>query len=144
MSRRPRDRAAEHAAITAAATRLLAGTPLRSAPGKLTVSELITETGLRRDVVYDHPGPVADYKARVKAQHSTPSATQHLADQNTALKEQLDTAKATLAAERATAAALRKLAAELSLELHQAHQQLTASAAVTRLPTRGSTIRPCS
>jgi len=52
----PASSLAEAAAIRAAADRLLAGTPLRSVSGKLTVTELITESGLRRDVVY------ADYQ----------------------------------------------------------------------------------
>ncbi|MER5493445.1 hypothetical protein [Streptomyces sp. NPDC002490] len=54
MGRRPRDRDRDAAAIKAAAERLLAGTPLRSASGKLTATELIVESGLRRDVVYPH------------------------------------------------------------------------------------------
>ena len=39
--------------------RLLAATPLRSATAKLTMSELITESGLRRFIVYGHPRPDA-------------------------------------------------------------------------------------
>src|SRR5579859_2039765 len=74
-----RDRAAEQAAITAAAERLLAATPLRSATGKLTVSELITESGLRRDTVYDHPHLIDAFKARVKNLDSAPSALTALA-----------------------------------------------------------------
>jgi hypothetical protein len=54
MSRTRRDKAAERAAIAAAADRLLVGTPLRSASGKLTATELIAESALRRDVVYEH------------------------------------------------------------------------------------------
>jgi hypothetical protein len=55
-----RDRDAERAAIRAAAGRLLAGTPLRSATGKRTGTALITECALRRDVVYgDHKDLVA-------------------------------------------------------------------------------------
>jgi hypothetical protein len=41
MARHPRDQDADRSAIRAAADRLLAGTPLRSATGKLTVTELI-------------------------------------------------------------------------------------------------------
>jgi hypothetical protein len=51
VSRSRRDRDAERAAIRAAAGRLLAGTPLSSASGNLTGTELITESALRRDVV---------------------------------------------------------------------------------------------
>jgi hypothetical protein len=74
MTRKPRDRSAEAAAITAATGRLLAGTPLRSSLGKLTTTELIAESGLRRDVVYEHADLVEDFQARVKAQNSTPAA----------------------------------------------------------------------
>jgi hypothetical protein len=57
-SRRPRDLEAERAALRAAADRLLAGTPLRSTSGKLTASELLRESALRRDVAYgDHKKP---------------------------------------------------------------------------------------
>jgi integrase len=45
MARGPGDRQHERAAITAAADRLLAGTPLRSTSGRLTASELIIEAG---------------------------------------------------------------------------------------------------
>jgi hypothetical protein len=76
MSRTPRDRDAETAAILAAINRLLEGTPLRSESGKLTATELITESGLRRDIVYEHPELLELFKARVKAQHSTPAAMQ--------------------------------------------------------------------
>jgi hypothetical protein len=70
-----RDRDAQRVAIRAAAGRLLAGTPLRSATGKLTGTELITESGLRRDVVYgDHKDLVEEFQAQVKAQQFTPLA----------------------------------------------------------------------
>jgi hypothetical protein len=42
MARQPLDRDADRSAMRAAADRLLAGTPLRSATGKPTVTELIT------------------------------------------------------------------------------------------------------
>jgi len=73
MPRPPRDRAAERAALTAAADRLLAGQPLRSVSRKLTVTELIIESQLRRDVVYaDHQVVVDEFRGRVKAQNCTP------------------------------------------------------------------------
>lgn len=125
MARRPRDFTAEQATIRAAIERLLAGTPLRSLSGKLTISELIVETGLRRDVVYEHPGLVEDYKARIKAQQSTPAAFQQLAEQNNALAAELAATKRRLIEEQATASALRKALAELSLELQQAREELT-------------------
>ena len=75
MGGKPRDRAAEQAAITAAAERLLAAAPLRSATGKLTVSEMITESGLRRDIVYDHPHLIDGFKARAKARDTQPAAS---------------------------------------------------------------------
>ena len=72
MGGKRRDRAAEQAAITAAAERLLACAPLRSQTGKLTVSELITESGVRRDAVYDHPHLIDAFKGRAKARDATP------------------------------------------------------------------------
>lgn len=138
MSRRPRDRNTERAAITAAADRLLAGLPSRSASGKLTQTELIAEAGLRRDVVYEHPDLVDAFKARVKAQHATPAAAQALADENASLRDQLDTIAAHLDRERTLTATLRRLATELSLELQQAREELTAASSLTRLPSRSS------
>ncbi|WP_433661374.1 hypothetical protein ACQPW1_21660 [Nocardia sp. CA-128927] len=136
MARTPRDRTAEASAINAATDRLLAGTPLRSASGKLTISELIAESGLRRDVVYEHPGLVDLFKARAKAQDATPAAMQELADENRALHGKNDKLTYELTTERGITAALRKIAAELSLELDQAKGQLSAATAVTQLNSR--------
>jgi hypothetical protein len=136
MARQPRDRDADRSAMRAAADRLLAGTPLRSATGKPTVTELITESGLRRDVAYGHRDLIDDFRARLRAQDSTPSAFQHLADQNAELTDALADARKRLAAEQATAAVLRKALAELSLELQDAREELTALGNVTRLPAR--------
>jgi len=136
MARQPRDRDADRSAMRAAADRLLAGTPLRSATGKLTVTELITESGLRRDVAYGHRDLIDDFRARLRAQDSTPAAFQHLADQNAELAGNLTDARKRLATEQATTAVLRKALAELSLELQEAREELTALGNVTRLPAR--------
>lgn len=132
MGRQRRDRQAEQTAISAAADRLLAGTPLRSS-GKLTVSALITESGLRRDLAYEHPVLIAAFKARIKAQQSMPLAMQQLADQHAEAIRQIAALKAELAAERASGALLRRLAAELSLELQQTREGQIATQNVTRL-----------
>lgn len=60
----------------------MAGTPLRSTSGKLTTTELIAEAGLRRDLVYDHPDLVEEFKARLKAQDSvgTPRSITDIAE----------------------------------------------------------------
>jgi hypothetical protein len=134
MARQPRDRDADRSALQAAASRLLAGTPLRSASGNLTVTELITESGLRRDVAYGHRDLIDDFRARLRAQDSTPAAFQHLASQNAELTEALADARKRLAAEQATTTVLRKALAELSLELQEAREELTALGNVTRLP----------
>ncbi|GAA3137703.1 hypothetical protein JOF29_000113 [Kribbella aluminosa] len=136
MGRKPRDRNADAASLTAAADRLLAGTPLRSASGKLTITDLITESGLRRDVAYEHPVVIDSFKARVKAQNTTPLAMLELAEENTALREKNDRLTKELGTERDNTAALRRVTAELALELDQAKEQLAAAAAVTRLDTR--------
>ncbi len=142
MTRKPRDREAERAALQAAAERLLAGTPLRSASGKLTGSELITESGLRRDVVYgDHKDLVHEFQARVKAQSSAPAAVEKVHEQNRLLKEEIKALKADLAIEREKSKVLTKIAVELSLELDQAKQELGSASAVTPL-SRSRSSRP--
>lgn len=135
MSRTKRDRDAESAAIVAAIDRLLEGTPLRSSSGKLTTTELITESGLRRDVVYEYPDLVDQFKARAKAQHSTPAAMQELAEKLAIAETELAKVKRDLAEERQTAVLLRKALAELSLELEQARSESAETARVTRLPS---------
>lgn len=142
MTRQRRDREAEGKAIRAAAARLLAGTPLRSKSGKLTSTELITESGLRRDVVYgDHRHLVEEFQAQVKAQSSTPEAMQKLTEQNAALKEELAATKESLAAERERNAGLVRIATELSLELEQARAEVASAQQVSQLPVP-RTLRP--
>jgi hypothetical protein len=135
MSRAPRDRDVEARAIVAAINRLLEGTPLRSESGKLTATELITESGLRRDVVYEHPDLLDLFKAGAKAQHSTPTAMRELADKLAIAETELAKVKRDLAEERQAAALLRKALAELSLELEQARSESAETARVTRLPS---------
>ena len=135
MTRRKRDRNAEREAIRAAATRLLAGTPFRSAAGKLTGTELIAECGLRRDIVYgDHKDLVDEFKARARAQNFTPQVAQHMAEVNAALRDALAKTKDELAAERERVRALVRATAELSLELAQEREELAAAQQVTRRP----------
>lgn len=142
MTRQRRDREAEGKAICAAAARLLAGTPLRSKSGKLTGTELITESGLRRDVVYgDHRHLVEEFQAQAKAQSSTPEAMQKVTEQNAALKEELAATKESLAAERERNAALVRIATELSLELEQARAELASAQQVSQL-SAPRTLRP--
>jgi hypothetical protein len=139
MSRARRDRDAEHAAIRAAAGRLLAGTPLRSATGNLTGTELITERALRRDVVYgDHKDLVEEFQAQAKAQRFTPLAVQDLAAERDKLARELASTRQELASERAATAVLRRISAELAIELDQARAELTASSNAPRLPLRGT------
>jgi hypothetical protein len=134
-SRRPRDREAERAALRSAADRLLAGTPLRSESGRLTATELLRESGLRRDVAYgDHRDLVEEFQARVKAQNATPAAMQELADKYSEVKEKLAVVTEDLTKEQAVSAALRRIVAELDLELMQAREELERSGNVTRLP----------
>jgi len=143
MGGKRRDRAAEESAIAAAAERLLAATPLRSATGKLTVSELITESGLRRDTVYGHPELIDTFKARAKARDTQPAALTALAGERDELRGKLTTAREELAREQRTASTLRKVIAELSLELGQAREELSALGNVTPLrPARGHAATP--
>ncbi|MGH3237092.1 MAG: hypothetical protein ACRDOH_28300 [Streptosporangiaceae bacterium] len=79
----------------------------------MPVTELITESGLRRDTVYDHPHLIDTYKARDTA----PAALTALVGERDDLLSQLTAVKAELSRERHGTSILRKLIAELSLEL---------------------------
>ncbi|GAA4658883.1 hypothetical protein GCM10023347_07790 [Streptomyces chumphonensis] len=134
-NRRVRDREAERAALRSATNRLLAGTPLRSETGRLTATELLRESNLRRDVAYgDHRDLIEEFQARVKAQNATPAAMQELADRYGKVKEKLAAVTKELANEQAVSAALRRIVAELDLELAHAREQHEQSGTVTRLP----------
>jgi hypothetical protein len=135
MSRQQRDLPAERAALQAAADRLLAGTPLRSASVNLTVTELITESRLRRDTVYrDHRDLVDDYRARVRAQTFTPDTLRELTEERDQLKARLAETTDQLRHERHTTATLRRVVAEASLELQQAHEHDKRRNSVGQLP----------
>ncbi|MFD8459234.1 hypothetical protein ACFV27_29915 [Streptomyces antimycoticus] len=122
-ARRPRDLSAERSALRAAADRLLEGAPLHSESGRLTVTELLRESGLRRDIVYgDHKDLVEEFQARARTRQHTPALAQSLADENTQLKQKLTDATSALAKEREATAVLRRLVAELDLELHAARE----------------------
>jgi len=131
-SRRRRDKDVERAALRAAADRLLAGTPLRSVSGKLTASELLRESRLRRDVAYgDHKDFVEEFQTRARAQYCTPAVPQELAPRNVVLKGKLAGATEAWTRERAVNAVLRRVIAELGLELGQAREELGPSGNVT-------------
>jgi hypothetical protein len=137
MGRRPRDRDKDAAAIKEAAERLLAGTPLRSVSGKLTATELIVESGLRRDVVYpQHQALVDEFRLKAKAQDRVPTATQELAERYAAVVAELKEAKQRLASEQQLTAFLRRTAVELSIEVEnlRREQEDAADATVVHLP----------
>jgi hypothetical protein len=114
---------------------LLAGIPLRSATGRLTGTELISECALRRDVVYgDHKDLVEEFRARVKVQQCTPSAALDLAAEHDKLASELTGIRQELARERAASAVLRRIAAELAIELDPARSEMTVASKITRLP----------
>lgn len=107
--------------------------PLRSATGKMTGTELITESGLRRDVVFgDHKGLVEEFQAQVKAQQFTLLAALDLVAERDTLAGELTGVRQELARERAASSALRRIAAELAIELDQARSEWAASGKVTR------------
>ncbi|MFF3494305.1 hypothetical protein ACFYWS_23470 [Streptomyces sp. NPDC002795] len=117
MGRRPRDRDRDATAIKAAAERLLAGTPLRSASGRLTATELIVEAGLRRDVVYPHHQDLVDeFRLCAQAQDRVPTAAQELAERYAAVTEELKETTQQLAKERKLTAYLRRTTVELAIE----------------------------
>jgi hypothetical protein len=106
-----------------------------SSPGRLTATELLRESSLRRDVVYgDHRDLVEEFQARVRAQNATPAAVQELAEKYGEVKERLAAVTKALANEQAVSAALRRIVAELDLELVQAREELEQAGNVTRLP----------
>lgn len=135
-TRRPRDLNAERSALRAAADRLLEGTPLHSETGRLTVTEPLRESGLRRDVVHGHHRDLVEgFQARVRAQHRTPAAAQSLADESAHLKQRLADTTSALAREREVTTALRLLVAELDQELH-AMREGSGPTRLTVPPTR--------
>jgi hypothetical protein len=117
--------------------------PLRATSGNLTASELITEAGLRRDVVYrDHKDLVENYHARVRAQTFVPDRIREITAERDQLKARLVETAEQVRQERHSTSTLRRLVTELSLELQQAHERQTTSAAITRLPRSSSTSAP--
>lgn len=109
---------------------------MRSASGSLTATELICESGLRRDVVYQHRDLVDTFKAQVKARNAVPDALQDLTDRYAQALEELRAAKDNLARERNTTTHLRRIVAELSIELDRVRNQDDGSSQVTRLEPR--------
>ncbi|MFD7156540.1 hypothetical protein ACFV9C_18215 [Kribbella sp. NPDC059898] len=69
--------------------------PEREAERKLTGTELITESGLRRNVIYEHRDLIDEFKVGVKAQNTTPLAMQQLADEHATAKKELAKLKET-------------------------------------------------
>ncbi|MET9736068.1 hypothetical protein ABZZ79_37230 [Streptomyces sp. NPDC006458] len=136
MGGKRRDAAADRAAITAAAERLLTGTPLRSRTGRLTAGELAVEAGLRRDVVYQHADLVESYQAQVRVRDAVPEAMADLARELDKTREELQRAKEELAAERRTTAFLRRAVTELSIENEALRSSGRGQADVTPLAER--------
>jgi regulator of protease activity HflC (stomatin/prohibitin superfamily) len=105
------DQAGDHGVrgqAVGATERLLDATPLRSETGKLTVSELITESALRRDIVYEHPQLIDTFKARAKARDAKPAALTAPAADRDELRGQLAAAREELAREQRTASTCAK------------------------------------
>src|SRR4051794_29649126 len=97
-----------------------------STTGKLTATELIAESGLRRDVVYEHDKAskiVENFSARVKARNAVPEAMQYLAEGKHRLQKELEETRAALVQERGKTKVLLRVASELSLELNQARDE---------------------
>jgi hypothetical protein len=75
--------------IVDAILRLLYGVPLRS-DGKLTIKSLAAEADLRRNkLTHKHTGLKDLFYALVKAQNSTPKATEDLERHNAALRKEI-------------------------------------------------------
>lgn len=79
------------AELRAAADRLIAGTPLRS-PGKLTISDLAAEAGIKRWILtHRHPELMRSYQTEFKNLGRVPAPVQAALDKITKLE--LDLAK---------------------------------------------------
>lgn len=81
-------------------------------------------------------------KARVRAQDATPSLIARIADENRSLKDENASLRKQLAEEHETTKTLAKIVAELSLELHQAREELTALQQVPHIGTHSPRDRP--
>lgn len=67
-------------------------------------------------MIYEHRDLVDEFKARMKAQNTTPLAMQHLADNHAVTKKELASVKDEPANERAANSVLRRVVAELTLD----------------------------
>lgn len=128
MGGKRRDRDCERDTIKTASEHLLTGQSVHSRSGKLTITELITESGLRRDIVYDHPDLVDDFKLRARAQQAVPTSLQKIMDEKAALQAELTATKDALAHEQKSGAYLRRVIAEMSIELENKREQQTSNA----------------
>lgn len=113
----------ERAAIQAAADRLLAGNPLRSTTGELTVVQLAIEGDVKRWVLtHKHRDLAQDFQARVRALGGDPPPVQALKQQITRLEQD----NARLRAASAEAQALIKHYAHIINELDTELDHITA------------------
>jgi hypothetical protein len=113
----------QRAAIQAAANRLLAGTPLRSATGRLTVVELAVEAGVKRWMLtHKHLDLAQQFQARARALDGDPPPVAALKAQLAALQDDNRTLKARNAELQTLVEACAHIINELSID----HDRVTA------------------
>lgn len=117
VQRTRRDRDVEASRILDAIDTLISGSSQSARSARLTVAELIAESGLRRDVVYEHAPLLEYFRVQARAREDGPSVARELLDRHQALTKEYAALKAELDAERRANARLRTLLAEMVVEL---------------------------
>ena len=120
MARARRDRIADGAA------RLVTGTALVVPSGDRTIGDLIAESGLRRDVVYQHPEVVRRFQQQVAEQVATADATRAVIERRRSLQVENDCLAAELADERTVRHRLETIMSSFTEELGQLRRALLA------------------
>jgi phage terminase Nu1 subunit (DNA packaging protein) len=116
--------ASERDLIRAAASRLLAGTPLRS-DGALTVVSLATEAGVKRHVLtHRHTDLKDEFYARVRAQGHVPASEAKLRDELAGARRRLTEAQQENQRLRASVEGFARIANVLTTDNDRLRRQL--------------------
>ncbi|MFD8708051.1 hypothetical protein ACFV1W_36650 [Kitasatospora sp. NPDC059648] len=96
----------------------------------------------RRDIVYGHTDLVQDFRARAKAQDSTPTAMRELADANRALKAEAAEPRTELAEERSRTKVMRRIMSLAVRGVHVLKEKPFATSSRRRASSPRSASRP--
>ncbi|WP_127516343.1 MULTISPECIES: hypothetical protein [Nocardia] len=94
--------------------------------GDRTIGDLIAESGLRRDVVYQHSGAVRRFQQQVAEQVSTADATRAVIERRRSLQVENDCLAAELEDERTVRHRLETIMSSFTEELGQLRRALLA------------------